>query len=124
MRSKIEKKFKNLDGHVETTPMIPYNPGFGPVLEMIILGGRRDPSEGSWGAGEVKNWKRFKNFNGRVETIPMIPHNLGFGSILEMTLLGGRWDPLEGSWEGRWGRKLKKVQKFWQAGREDSDDTP
>ena len=44
-----EKFSKKFDGHVETILLIPHNLGFVPTPEMTLLGGRRDPSEGSWG---------------------------------------------------------------------------
>ena len=46
-----EKNSKNFDGRVETIPLIPHNQGFVPTPEKTLLGGRRDPSEGSSGGG-------------------------------------------------------------------------
>ena len=42
-----KKKSKNFDGHVETIPLIPHNLGFVLTPETTLLGGRRDPSEGT-----------------------------------------------------------------------------
>ena len=104
------KKIKNFDGLVKTILMIPHNPGFGQIL-MTLLGGRRDPSEGSWGGrwGQKMKKKIKKNYEG-LRRFRWYPINPGFCSIIAMTLLGGRQDPLEGSLRWWWGRKFKKNQ--------------
>ena len=48
VRSKIRKKYKNLDGPVKPVPTTPHKVGLRWGLEMSILRGCRDPSEGSW----------------------------------------------------------------------------
>ena len=57
MRSKI-KKSKNFDRLGETIPVIPHNPCLGWILEMTLLGGRREAAgtlrRGPGGTGEVE----------------------------------------------------------------------
>ena len=69
--------------------MIPHNLCFGYILEMTVLGGRRDPSEGSWGDGRGRKSKKIKILNGLIETIPMIPHVTGLGKKLRFSEIRG-----------------------------------